>query len=142
MASHNHIHPPFAELQPRGWCPRCDELRAARETSGKTQHSHAPKPFGRLVAPGVCARCDELRAERTERGETQHNHEQQPFGRRKPPGECPRCDELHDGAPRRETARSRDERLDREHAEDIRKHFASDKHLSGGCGPVCTYGQW
>lgn len=53
---------------------------------------------------------------------------------------CPRCDELLNGAtpvtwnirPSRETTRSAD----------IRDHFDSHKHKSGGCGPICTFGEW
>jgi hypothetical protein len=25
---------------------------------------------------------------------------------------------------------------------EIKEHFASAKHLSGGCGSVCTFGEW
>jgi hypothetical protein len=25
---------------------------------------------------------------------------------------------------------------------DNRAHFASQTHRSGGCGPVCTFGEW
>jgi hypothetical protein len=55
---------------------------------------------------------------------------------------CPRCTELLAGAePIRWTWR--DKAADnRRHAEEVRSHFASHKHLSGGCGPVCTFGEW
>jgi hypothetical protein len=50
---------------------------------------------------------------------------------------CPRCDELLAGAapvawnirPTRPTS-------------DVGAHFRSARHLSGGCGPVCTFGDW
>lgn len=59
------------------------------------------------------------------------------FGR-KTPG-CPRCDELLAGkAPVRWNVRTQN--IDR--ASEIRAHFQSHKHLSGGCGPVCTFGEW
>ena len=67
-----------------------------------------------------------------------------PFGKRAPRGECARCDELADGAePRqrfdgRQTAAQRDAQACRE----IAAHFASDQHRSGGCGLVCTFGDW
>lgn len=109
-----------------------------------TQHSHPAKPFGALVAPGDCPRCDEIREERAAEGIVDHNHESLPFGRRKPQGECPRCDELAAGAKPREGHTSRAERArrdDERRLADLRAHFASTRHQSGGCG-VCTYGEW
>lgn len=81
---------------------------------------------------------------------TRHNHDDgkaMPWGRKKPPGECPRCDELRAGAKPREAhpaikASIRRRELDEQSSLAIREHFASDKHRSGGCGPVCTYGDW
>jgi hypothetical protein len=69
-----------------------------------------------------------------------------PFGRKAPEGECPRCDELRNGAAPREAhpairagiAKRANEA--RQLAE-LQKHFASEKHRTGGCG-VCTFGQW
>ena len=61
------------------------------------------------------------------------------FGR-KTPG-CPRCDELTAGAQPvrwRESRRQEDARRSAE----WREHFASERHTSGGCGPVCTFGEW
>jgi hypothetical protein len=66
-----------------------------------------------------------------------------PFGRR---GEnCARCDELAAGAAPRalpydptKTRKADDEQRSAE----IRAHFQSERHLSGGCGPVCTFGEW
>lgn len=58
------------------------------------------------------------------------------FGR-KTPG-CPRCDELLAGAKPVVWAKSNDQ----QRVDDIRAHFSSHKHLSGGCGPVCTFGEW
>lgn len=51
---------------------------------------------------------------------------------------CPRCDELISGAAPRSWAKSNDKRR----CEEISAHFASPRHLSGGCGPVCTFGEW
>ncbi len=69
-----------------------------------------------------------------------------PFGRKAPYGACARCDELHDGAPARKpawvAAKERASQDDQRRAADIRAHFRSRQHLSGGCGPVCTYGDW
>lgn len=78
--------------------------------------------------------------------DTKHNTEcVMAFGRLSPAGTCPRCDELRAGAPARAgwgrpsaIARRIDERI----RQDIRRHMASDKHRSGGCGPVCTFGDW
>lgn len=65
------------------------------------------------------------------------------FGR-KTPG-CPRCDELLAGAaPIVQAWRQRETRAqaDARRSTEIRDHFRSEKHRSGGCGPVCTYGDW
>jgi hypothetical protein len=61
------------------------------------------------------------------------------FGR-KTPG-CPRCDELLAGAAPVTWAPSRAQRDAAVSAEN-RAHFTSARHRSGGCGPVCTYGEW
>jgi hypothetical protein len=62
------------------------------------------------------------------------------FGRRT--AGCPRCDDLLAGA----RPVTRQAREDRERtawrALEIRAHFTSWKHRSGGCGPVCTFGDW
>lgn len=70
---------------------------------------------------------------------TQHTCGGPVFGK-KTPG-CPRCDELIAGAApvvwnitRRTTDASR--------SVEIRAHFDGHKHRSGGCGPVCTFGEW
>lgn len=62
------------------------------------------------------------------------------FGRPSRHQACPRCEELKAGAvPRswavrhRPAARRQDE---------IAQHFASAKHRTGGCGPVCTFGEY
>lgn len=54
---------------------------------------------------------------------------------------CPRCDELLSGAPAIKWAPSRATR-DVQSCREIDAHFHSHKHLSGGCGPVCTFGEW
>jgi len=65
-----------------------------------------------------------------------------PFGKRAQPGQCPRCDELTAGAaPRTGWGVSRAQ-ADTARAADIRAHFASERHRSGGCGSVCTFGDW
>jgi hypothetical protein len=54
---------------------------------------------------------------------------------------CPRCDELAAGAqPRAWRMSAREE--DRRRCAEIAEHFASARHRSGGCGPVCTFGEW
>ena len=65
---------------------------------------------------------------------------QMAFGRKDPT--CARCSELLAGAaPRRwrGTDRKAD---DARRVTEIRDHFASEKHRTGGCGPVCTFGDW
>ena len=69
---------------------------------------------------------------------TKHTH-QLIFGRREPG--CPRCAELNAGAAPIQWRASRAQQ-DARHAADVRAHFTSHKHLSGGCGPVCTFGEW
>jgi hypothetical protein len=61
------------------------------------------------------------------------------FGRRV--DGCPRCAELNAGAPVVQWAPSR-AKQDAQRCHEIREHFTSHKHLSGGCGPVCTFGEW
>lgn len=55
-----HTH----EQQPYGayvmGCPRCDQLRAAKEADGELTHNHDRLPFGRRVEDGTCPRCNEL----------------------------------------------------------------------------------
>jgi hypothetical protein len=62
------------------------------------------------------------------------------FGR-KTPG-CPRCDELLAGAEPVRWAGSRRAADDRRRAAELREHFSGARHRSGGCGPVCTFGDW
>jgi hypothetical protein len=54
---------------------------------------------------------------------------------------CPRCAELASGAPAIQWRPSRQQQEAKNCAE-IRAHFQSHKHLTGGCGPVCTFGEW
>jgi hypothetical protein len=105
-------------------------------------HNHSPRPFGQLLPRGECPRCDARRSERAAEGITDHNHEPLPYGRRKPHGDCPRCDELHDGLPARPGFTTRRQELELQSRRDLDAHLASAKHRSGGCGPVCTYGDW
>ena len=61
------------------------------------------------------------------------------FGK-KTPG-CPRCDELLAGAaPVKWANTGRQDEAAR--CEEIRAHFRSERHRSGGCGIVCTFGEW
>jgi len=57
---------------------------------------------------------------------------------------CPRCIELMAGMPARARFGGRQTRaqMDARQCAEIRDHFNSHKHLSGGCGPVCTFGEW
>ena len=60
------------------------------------------------------------------------------FGRLASLGSCPRCDELRFGDKPRSWAKSNDSLR----CEAVSSHFTSHRHLSGGCGPVCTFGEW
>ena len=62
------------------------------------------------------------------------------FGRKDP--NCPRCQELLAGSAPRQWNGSRRIENDRRLCVEIREHFHSHKHLSGGCGPVCMFGEW
>jgi hypothetical protein len=64
------------------------------------------------------------------------------FGRLTPG--CPRCDELAAGAEPRQQPWRRETRAaqDRRRCEEISAHVRSERHRSGGCGPVCTFGEW
>ena len=53
---------------------------------------------------------------------------------------CPRCDELSAGAKPVQWGPGR-ARIDQERSAEIRAHFQSQRHLSGACGPVCTFGE-
>jgi hypothetical protein len=70
-----------------------------------------------------------------------------PFGRKAPEGQCRRCDELRNGAAPRAPHPAIQAGIDRRTNEarqlaELEKHFASEQHRFGGCGLVCTYGQW
>lgn len=54
---------------------------------------------------------------------------------------CPRCDELSAGAAPIKWAPSR-QAQDIQRCREISAHFASAHHRNGGCGPVCTFGEW
>lgn len=64
-----------------------------------------------------------------------------PFGRKAESGVCVRCDDLREGAAPRSSWQSRARHDDERRAAEIRAHFASAKHRSGGCG-TCTFGDW
>lgn len=66
---------------------------------------------------------------------TKHTHPMV-FGRRV--NDCQRCTELANGAaPVRWNSRATREA---QAVADVHSHFISQRHISGGCGPVCTYG--
>ena len=67
---------------------------------------------------------------------------QMAFGRKD--HSCPRCIELINGASPRARFGGRETfaQADARRVQEIRAHFASHKHTSGGCGPVCTFGEW
>jgi hypothetical protein len=65
-----------------------------------------------------------------------------PFGKRDPKGKCPRCAELDAGAEPRAWHGKPAANEDSLRAAEIAAHFRSAKHRNGGCGPVCTFGDW
>ena len=69
---------------------------------------------------------------------TKHSHPVV-FGRREVG--CPRCEELAAGAAPVRWAKSRKEQ-DARAVADVHAHFNGERHRSGGCGPVCTFGEW
>lgn len=70
---------------------------------------------------------------------TKHTH-QVVFGR-KVDG-CPRCAELSAGAEPICWNWRNQAQGDARRAQECHEHFRSHKHVSGGCGPVCTFGEW
>ena len=70
---------------------------------------------------------------------TKHNHGPN-FGRII--ASCPRCMELRAGAPAITWVRDDRRREDARRVREIREHFSSHKHTSGGCGPCCTFGDY
>lgn len=62
------------------------------------------------------------------------------FGRKS--AGCPRCDELLAGAKPVQWAGNRAQREDAQRCREIEAHFRGHRHNSGGCGPVCTFGEW
>lgn len=68
-----------------------------------------------------------------------HTH-QVVFGRRVVG--CPRCAQLVNGAAPVQGWGSRRREAEAQAVRDVHAHFASDRHRNGGCGPVCTYGEW
>lgn len=60
------------------------------------------------------------------------------FGK-KTPG-CPRCEELLAGATPVSWSLGAYRANDQTHRLEIKAHFESARHRSGGCGVVCTFG--
>lgn len=54
---------------------------------------------------------------------------------------CPRCDEMIAGAAPVRWAHAKASQ-DAQRCREIDAHFTGHKHRSGGCGPVCTFGDW
>lgn len=80
------------------------------------------------------------RAMTTTQTETaQHTHGPN-FGRKV--ADCPRCEQLAAGAAPIEWAGTRRARVDAQITRENDSHFTGQKHRSGGCGPVCTFGEW
>lgn len=53
---------------------------------------------------------------------------------------CPRCDELFAGA--KPVVWNTSAKQDAQRCIEITAHFNSHKHISGGCGVCCTFGEW
>jgi len=65
-----------------------------------------------------------------------------PFGR-KDTETCARCwDMVTNSAPARADHAAGRRNLDAERSAEMRAHFASERHRSGGCGIVCTKFDW
>jgi len=82
-------------------------------------------------------------AKHAKNGDSMHSDEcQMSYGRKD--ANCPRCVELMSGAKPRARFGGRETRAQRDarQCEEIRAHFSSHKHLSGGCGVICTFGEW
>lgn len=78
-------------------------------------------------------------------GSLKHSSEcQMSFGRKDE--RCPRCVEMINGSPSRSGWQKKyysDKKLQEQiEIQAIHAHHRSQKHLSGGCGPVCTFGDW
>jgi hypothetical protein len=59
------------------------------------------------------------------------------FGRKEPG--CVRCGQLMAGAPARQGWGRRSYSVT-DPVREVRDHFDGQRHKSGGCGPVCTFG--
>jgi hypothetical protein len=124
---------------------RIDELalRNAADLAvvyAKAGLSHASY-FAANAANHAFALHPELREETNSAKPTQHSEScKMAFGRKDL--NCPRCRELMSGSPARQWSGSRRADNDRRRCAEIREHFRSHKHLSGGCGVVCTFGEW
>jgi hypothetical protein len=93
-----------------------NDPRVAYRKDGQLKHSALCRmAFGRLD-PENCARCDQRATERAE-------------------GVPARIHEGFEALRRREANDARQ-------LEEIRAHFASAKHRTGGCGVCCTFGDW
>lgn len=114
-----------AQLAPL-YIARKSQLRAT--AADITEHAPEPEP-----------------ARPAERTQHSCNGGRGPAFGRKTPG-CPRCDELLAGAEPRQGWSHKGPfsgpQADAERSADLQAHFASDRHRSGGCGQVCTYGDW
>lgn len=55
---------------------------------------------------------------------------------------CPRCIELANGAAPLQWKRATQGNALGPTRDEIRDHFTSHKHLFGGCGVQCTFGEW
>lgn len=74
-------------------------------------------------------------------GTLKHSNEcKMAFGRKD--ANCPRCQELLNGAKARAGWQSKYYAEQQQQLAAIRAHYNSHKHLSGACGPVCTFGDY
>jgi len=55
---------------------------------------------------------------------------------------CPRCQELAQGQPARAGWGDFKRLMEAQEAAAVTAHLASERHRTGGCGPVCTFGDW
>jgi len=55
---------------------------------------------------------------------------------------CSRCRELAAGAPARKGWGPSRAQMDARASAEVAAHFSGARHTSGGCGVVCTFGEW
>lgn len=82
-----------------------------------------------------------LNKEYTKQGQLKHSQGcNMSFGKKD--SNCPRCVDLLNGATPRSSWHKAYYQQQVNESQAIRAHFTSERHLSGKCGVVCTFGEW